>query len=102
MLEYDWTKNKNLVNDDVKVHNATIIPPCFIGEGVVIENSVVGPHVSIGAGSKVRNSVVRNSIIQNSSSILDSILHDSMIGSHATVQGQKANLSLGDYSSIQI
>ncbi len=102
VLEYDWAKNRNLVHDDVKVLNATIVPPCFIGKGVVIENSVVGPHVSIGAGSKVTNSVVRNSIIQNNSSILDSILKDSMIGSHATVQGQQANLSLGDFSSIHI
>jgi len=102
VLEYDWAKNRNLVHDDVKVLNATIIPPCFIGEGVVIENSVVGPHVSIGAGSKITNSVVQNSIIQNNSSILDSILKDSMIGSHATVQGQKVNLSLGDYSTIHI
>jgi glucose-1-phosphate thymidylyltransferase len=102
VLEYDWAKNRNLVHDDVKVLNATIVPPCFIGKGVVIENSVVGPHVSIGAGSKVTNSVVRNSIIQNNSSILDSILKDSMIGSHANVQGQQANLSLGDFSSIHI
>ena len=102
VLENDWAKNRNLVHEDLKVSNATIIPPCFIGAGVVIENSVVGPHVSIGAGSKISNSIVHNSIIQDKTSISGVVLRDSMIGSHALVIGKSNDLSLGDYSNIQV
>ena len=35
------------------VTNSVILPPCHIGEGVVIERSVIGPHVTLGAGTVV-------------------------------------------------
>lgn len=79
--------------------NSTIIDPCFIGEDVVIENSVVGPLVSIGAGTKVRSSVISNSIIQTRSSVSESCITNSMIGNHAIVEGAMRELSMGDYTT---
>ena len=67
----------------------------------MIENSVVGPHVSIGAGTVVRNTIISNSIIQENTHISDAVLKDSMIGSHAKYQGKAGDISLGDYSVIE-
>jgi glucose-1-phosphate thymidylyltransferase len=68
---------------------------------VVIENSVVGPHVSIGAGTVIRNTIISNSIIQENTTISDAVLKDSMIGSHAKFMGKASDISLGDYSVIE-
>ncbi|MBP8916042.1 MAG: hypothetical protein KBF42_07040 [Chitinophagales bacterium] len=91
--------SEKLVADSVKCVNSVIISPCYIGENVVIENSVVGPHVSIGKNSTVKNSLIRNSIIQNSVIITEKNISNSMIGSFASVEGKAEDLSLGDYST---
>lgn len=92
-------ETENLVSLSAKTIHSVIIPPCFIGENVVIENSVVGPHVSIGKGSTVKNSLIRNSIIQNSVNITEKNIANSMIGSFADLKGQPDDLSLSDYST---
>ena len=41
----EFVKNEGIVDNSLKSNNSLVIEPCMIGEGVVIENSVVGPHV---------------------------------------------------------
>jgi len=81
--------------------NSLIIEPCYIGENVVIENSIIGPHVSIGNNSSVKNSIVKNSIIQTETSINGVILEKAMIGNKAIVHEKAKNISIGDYTTIQ-
>jgi glucose-1-phosphate thymidylyltransferase len=99
-LEYDQEKGLNLVDPSAKVLNSVIIPPCYIGRDVILENSVVGPHVSLGKGSMVTNSIIKNSILQQNSIIVDANLKDSMLGSHSKYKGLARDLSLSDYSII--
>jgi glucose-1-phosphate thymidylyltransferase len=101
VLEHDFEKNLQMVSPSAEIIDSVIIPPCFIGEGAVIENSVVGPHVSLGKNSRVLNSVISNSNIQQNTELVQVILHDSMIGSNARVIGSAKDLSLGDYSTIE-
>jgi len=86
-------------NDHFK--SSTIIQPCYIGNNVKISNSVVGPYVSIGDSSEIRNSVVQNSIVQNHSLITNKVIANSMIGNHVSIQGKATDLSIGDYSTIE-
>jgi glucose-1-phosphate thymidylyltransferase len=102
VLEFDWAKNRNLVDESIKTLNSCIIPPCYIAEGVVIENSVVGPHVSIGKNCSVVNSNIKNSIIQHNSTINSVVISDSMIGANVKVNGKNIDLSLGDYSVLDL
>lgn len=83
-----------------KISNSLIIPPCFIGEDVVIENSKIGPFVSLGNGTKVVNSNIDNSLIQENSLIEHGNLTGSMIGNFAEYQGVSRDISLGDYSVL--
>jgi glucose-1-phosphate thymidylyltransferase len=101
VLEFDYDDNKLMVSATAQIHDSVVIPPCFIGEDVVIENSVVGPHVSLGKGTKVINTIVSNSIIQQHSSIQQAVIANSMIGSNAAFKGMARDLSLGDYSSVE-
>ncbi len=91
---------EQLVAGDVVLRNSVIVEPCYIGSGVVLENAVVGPHVSIGKNSTVKNALIRNSIIQESVTISDKLIANSMIGSHAIVQGTPDDLSVSDYSTM--
>ena len=91
--------SEKLIAATAKNINALIIEPCYIGENVTIENSVVGPHVSIGKNSTVKNSVIRNSILKNSVTITDKNIANSMIGSFAVLQGKPDDLSVSDYST---
>lgn len=91
--------NKNEIHSSVKLKNATIIQPCFIDENTELENCVIGPHVSIGKQTKISNSIISNSIIQDKTSIRNAVLANSMIGSQVTLHKSLQDVSLGDYSS---
>jgi glucose-1-phosphate thymidylyltransferase len=77
-----------------------IIPPCFIADGVSVENSVVGPHVSVGEKTVIRDSRIKNSIIQKESRVSQAVLENSMLGNFVTFEGSALDLSLGDYNAI--
>ena len=95
------SKDEKLMADSVKLNNTQIIEPCYIGEGVIIENSVVGPHVSIGANTMIRNSVVSNSIIGNGSEIEGGFIDHSMLGNSVIYKMAAADLSIGDFSTLK-
>ena len=97
VLEIKYPGNE--IAASARISNSTLIPPCFIGENVSIENSVVGPHVSIGKSSTVTGSIIRNSIIQNNSQITDAGLDNSMVGNYVQYRQRLRDVSLGDYSA---
>jgi glucose-1-phosphate thymidylyltransferase len=84
-----------------RIINSVINEPCYIADGVVLENSVIGPYVSIGSNTHVKNSVIRNTIIQSHSVINAQVMDNSMIGSHVALSGRFNEHSLGDYSTGQ-
>ncbi|MBK9190292.1 MAG: nucleotidyltransferase [Crocinitomicaceae bacterium] len=98
VLEFD--KNEKLIADDLVKNNTVIIPPCFIGKNVEIQNSIIGPHVSVGDGTKISNSIISNSIIQKKTIIENEIIKDSMIGSNVVIRGKAKDLSAGDFTVI--
>lgn len=96
-LEQDGVK---LVSDTVELQDATIIPPCYIGEGVKLINAVVGPNVSLGDGTVVENATVKNSLIQTHATVKNANLDNAMIGNHAVFNGEFTDVSIGDYSTL--
>lgn len=83
-----------------EIQNSLIIPPCFIGENVMILNSKIGPYVSLGNGTKIINSNIDNSLIQEKTVIDHGNLSNSMIGSSAHYYGVAREISLGDFSVL--
>jgi glucose-1-phosphate thymidylyltransferase len=90
---------ETLIHASVQNNNSIIIQPCFIGENVILNNCVIGPHASIEADCTLTNSIVKLSIVRNNCVINDASLNNSMIGSHTNFTGQAQQLSLGDYST---
>jgi glucose-1-phosphate thymidylyltransferase len=94
-------KQSEFNNSHVQGKNGcTIIEPCYIADDVSIENSSIGPHVSIGKGSVISGSKISNSIIQSNCKIQNTEFTNSMIGNHVTINGHGKELSIGDYSTL--
>ena len=90
---------EKLIADSAKIENSIIIQPCYLGENVIVRNSVVGPHVSLENGSCIEDSRVVNSIIGVNSIVKNANLHTSMLGKEVNYNEKPKELSLGDFST---
>ena len=77
-----------------------VVPPVYIDPTAVVIQSVIGPHVSIGAGCEITRSVVLDSIIDSGSQVVDTALSASIIGRDARVVGRSRSLNVGDSSEV--
>jgi glucose-1-phosphate thymidylyltransferase len=96
----EFIKDQPLISPKAKITNSIILSPCFIGESAVIENSVIGPHVSVGEHTAIRDSRITNAIIQRHSVISRAQLDNSFVGNFVNFEGHPLDLSLGDYSTV--
>jgi glucose-1-phosphate thymidylyltransferase len=100
LLDHGCANTAEISSDGVK-----IIPPVFIHKSAEISNSVIGPHVSIGAKCKITNAHIADSILEPGVTVDKAALKGSFIGRDARVQGRSAddppmNLNVGDNSSV--
>jgi glucose-1-phosphate thymidylyltransferase len=82
--------------------NTIIIHPVSIAEGCIIENSIIGPNVTIGDKATIRSSMIKDSIIGSYSVIEKVVLHSSLIGSDAYICGASQSLNIGDNTEIDL
>jgi glucose-1-phosphate thymidylyltransferase len=101
MLGFLAESNEPLLSERIISENSKIIEPCFVGEGVVLKNSTIGPFASIGDGTVIENTYVKNSIIQTQALIKNATLDNAMIGNFAVFDGNFTNISIGDYSELK-
>lgn len=78
-----------------------VLQPVAIDSTAVLEHSVVGPFVSVAAGATIRDSVVKDSILNANSVVERSLLSGSLIGEGAVVKGDFQRLNVGDSSEIE-
>lgn len=78
----------------------TLVPPSFVHPEADVQNSVIGPHASIGAGCQVRDAIISESILEDGAQVSNVILENSLIGQNAAVSGCPNNLNVGDNSVI--
>ena len=89
-----------MIDPTAVIENSTIISPCFIGKGVQINNSEIGPGVSICEGTIIENCNLKNTLIQNHSHLTNITTEKAMIGNHVRYKGNPTFVSLGDYSEM--
>lgn len=95
----EFIKDTPLVSKTAKIENSVVVQPSYIGENVVLINSVVGPHASIGNNTRIEGSVIKNSIVQTNTKITNAVITNSMIGNSAEYNGRPVELSMGDYTT---
>ena len=76
-----------MIEENVELNdNVSLNGPVIIGENTKIENSIIGPNVSIGKNSKIKNCNIKNSIIMDNVLIeIDDELENSIIGHNSKI-----------------
>jgi len=79
-----------------------IIPPVYIEDSVSIEESVIGPFVSISEGAEIRNSIIRDSIINQRAYVENSLMEGSILSENAIVRERAHKVNLGAFSELEL
>ena len=98
----EYIKDNPLVSASATITNSVVLQPSYIGDGAIIENSVVGPFASIGNKTKVSGAIVSHSIVQENSHIAGAVIKNSMVGNFVTISAREMDLSVGDYNNITL
>jgi len=80
--------------------NLRVVEPVRIEEGVTLEDCEIGPNVTLEAGTAVRRSKIRDSIIGRGATIEDASIHDSLIGERCVVRRANGSLSIAADSVV--
>ena len=75
--------------------------PVYIEDDVTLRNAVIGPNVSVGAGSVIEGSTLRDTIVGTKAQIRRSTLTNSLIGDEVIVEGVSGEMTLSDHSEIR-
>jgi glucose-1-phosphate thymidylyltransferase len=81
--------------------SARLVEPVYLEDGVKITNSTVGPNVSVGAGTAIDASEVRDSVIGANGSVTNCTLRGSVVGDSVKLEGVRGTLSIGDHSEVR-
>ncbi|MCX7877943.1 MAG: sugar phosphate nucleotidyltransferase [Ignavibacteria bacterium] len=98
--------NSHLLRRDSRVEqqypfdNLTVEMPVYISEGCFIENSHIGPNVSISKGVKIINSRVTDSVIMEDAEIVNAELEESIVSSGEKVNGIHSRVMISDGKSL--
>jgi glucose-1-phosphate thymidylyltransferase len=84
----------------VMIDPKDVVEPVYIEDGVTLIDSRVGPNVSIGAGTEIVGSTVRDAVIGEGARIARSRLQQSLVGDAAVIEDFEGEVSLGDHSEL--
>jgi len=85
-----------------KFKGVVINSPVSIDPAAKIEKSVIGPYVSVAAGSHIRNAIISDTIIGKNVYLESIMLQKSIIGDNAIVKGKQRKLNVGDGSEVDL
>lgn len=104
LLESNATLLKKIggnTNSEHLFEDTIIIPPVSIAPNCTIQKSIIGPHVTIGSNTSITNSIVRDSIIGSYTNMHEVVLDNSLIGSDANIKGLSHSLNIGDNTELE-
>jgi glucose-1-phosphate thymidylyltransferase len=79
-----------------------LVDPVYIEDNVTLVNSTLGPNVSVGAGSRIEGSVLRDTIVGVGATISNSKLSSSIVGDATHIDGANGQLNVSDHSVVKI
>ncbi|TFF85932.1 MAG: NDP-sugar synthase [Promethearchaeota archaeon] len=83
------------------IEDCKIVPPVYIGENVIIKNSVIGPNVSIGDNVKIEKCILFESVLGDGAHLKKIISSNSIIGDYSTLEDLiKKKINIGDSTYI--
>ncbi len=87
-------------------NNVKLTGPVLIGEDCVLDNCIVGPYVTVGVGTTIKNAHIEDSIIFSRCTIESPLkIYGSIVGERAVIVPNNSDdhhrLILGDYTIIE-
>lgn len=79
-----------------QMQGANVISPSHIDPSATIENSAIGPHVSVAERALIVRSVIRDSIVGPGALVQDSRLEHSLVGENALVRGRSGRITVAE------
>lgn len=92
---------KSFIHPRAQVEESILLEPCYIGEGVTLRRSVIGPYVVVEKYAQIQESIISHSLIRSEAQVKDAHLKDALIGMHSYYEGKKHEVDLGDYSGFR-
>ncbi|HUI91320.1 MAG TPA: sugar phosphate nucleotidyltransferase [Chitinivibrionales bacterium] len=99
---YLLPRNSNAQTPRRVLNSNIVVPPVNIHESCEIDQSIIGPFVTIAEGAKINRCQIADSIIESNASVSQCVLENSIIGANAVLKGKKINLNLGDSSIVEL
>jgi glucose-1-phosphate thymidylyltransferase len=96
LLEHGFDNSTMAANG----HGSVIIPPVFIHPSAIVQDSIVGPYVSLSAGCQVRHAIIQNSILEDEAQTTSIILDSSLVGRRASLTRRATIINAGDNTEV--
>ncbi|HJU75348.1 MAG TPA: sugar phosphate nucleotidyltransferase [Gemmatimonadaceae bacterium] len=80
---------------------ARITQPVRIEEGARVNDSNIGPNVTVGAGSVVEGCTLRDTIVGSGATLRKSTLRNSLIGDAAIIENFDGEVTVADHSEVR-
>jgi glucose-1-phosphate thymidylyltransferase len=83
------------------------IPPVAVHPTALLQDAVIGPYVSVGAGTRISSSRMEDSILEDEVTVDHTALKGSFLGRQSQVRGRSAAdpplvLNISDNSTVQV
>jgi glucose-1-phosphate thymidylyltransferase len=85
-----------------EIVDSVLIEPVHISEGAEVRNSILGPNVSVAAGTVIEESIIRDSIINADSEVRNMVLQSTILGDAVRLVSAPRRMNIGDHSLIEM
>lgn len=92
----------NHVDEAVEMDQSVIVPPVAMEGGCVIKRSVVGPYVTVGRDTQIRDSVLSDCILAEGCDVRDVVLHETVLADRVVIRGRSHRMVVGEQTLINM
>lgn len=90
------------VAEDVELEQSVIVPPVAMEGGCVIKRSVVGPYVTVGKDTEIRDSVLSDCILAEGCDVRDVVLNETVLADKVVIRGRSHRMVVGEQTLIDM
>jgi glucose-1-phosphate thymidylyltransferase len=99
---YLLANSRDNSEDAAQRPGVVIIPPVFVHPTAQVSESIIGPNVSLGAGCRVKRSIIEDSILEDHAQATSVILEQSLVGRRAALSRRAGIVNAGDNTVVTL
>ncbi len=92
----------NHVDTEAELVDSVVVPPVAIEGRCEVKRSVVGPYVSLGDGTEIRDSILADCIVGEGCDVRDIVLRESVLADRVVVRGRTHRMTVGEQTLIDM